>query len=123
MHAFPLAFVERLFQLPFLKRPPYLAAVAAERPAAADLRPGQLVIEMRGGHSKWVHLACPKCGEPIQLPVAVGSEWSVLVDVFRRPTVSPSIWETGGCGAHFFIRHGRLIWCKQLRRAGASGSH
>jgi len=29
----------------------------------------------------------------------------------HRPTINPSVWQTGSCKAHFFIRAGRVAWC------------
>jgi Family of unknown function (DUF6527) len=77
------------------------------------LRTDILVLEIRNGHRKWAHLACPKCGDHIQLPMAGGERWFVKVDILRRPTLSPSIWERQTCGAHFFINRGRLLWCRE----------
>ncbi|WP_373856266.1 DUF6527 family protein [Acidiphilium multivorum] len=56
-------------------------------------------------------MLCPRCSEHIQLQTAAGSNWKITCDWLHRPTVQPSIWETEGCGAHFFVRKGRLIWC------------
>ena len=111
MHRLPLTFVELIYRLPFLCRPRLLAKVAPESPALEELRPNLMVLEIRGGHRKWAHLSCPKCGDHIQLPLAGKERWFVKVDYLRRPTIAPSIWETESCGAHFFITKGDLVWC------------
>jgi len=99
-----------------MRRPKYLARDVPESPRPKELRPDLLFVEVRGGFLKWIHLSCPKCGEQIQLPLAGKERWSLKVDVLRRPTLAPSIWETGGCGAHFFVRAGAIVWCQEARR-------
>ena len=127
MRPFPLALVENLFRLPFMRRPALLAETLSECPSAEELGPHLVLLEIRGGHCKWAHLACPKCGDHIQLPLAGKERWSVKVDLLRRPTLAPSIWETEGCGAHFFVRDGELVWCRERARtkkhARTSPSH
>lgn len=112
MRRLPLALIERIFYLPFMRRPRYLAQAASESPSLEELRPNLMVLEIRGGYLKWVHLSCPKCGDPIQLPLAGNERWSVKVDLLRRPTIAPSIWETESCGAHFFVKKGEVLWCE-----------
>src|ERR1051326_4849287 len=104
MRRLPLALIEFIFSLPFLRRPRFLVRVTVECPAAEELRPNLLFLEIRDGFLKWAHFSCPKCGDHIQLPLAGKDQWSVKVDLFRRPTLAPSIWETESCGAHFFVR-------------------
>jgi hypothetical protein len=63
---------------------------------------------------KWTHLLCPKCGDHIELPLAGRERWSVKTDFLRRPTLAPSVWEKATCGAHFFVRKGKVLWCEGL---------
>lgn len=109
----PLRLVEWIFSLPFLRRPRYLVAIASDCPSREELQLNLVLLEMRGGHLKWAHLACPKCGDHIQLPLVGKDRWSVTVDLLRRPTLAPSLWETKGCGAHFFVKRGELLWTNQ----------
>ena len=109
---FPLQFVEWFYSLPFIRRPDFLATTVSEGPSSADLEPGLVLIEERDGYLKWVHFSCPKCRDHIQLPLAGGERWSIKLDALRRPTFAPSVWEQATCGAHFFIRKGRLLWCQ-----------
>jgi hypothetical protein len=112
MRRLPLALIERFFWLPFMRRPRLLAQPAAESPSLEEVRPNLMVLEIRGGHLKWAHLSCPKCGDHIQLPLAGKARWSLKVDLLRRPTLAPSIWEKESCGAHFFVEKGELRWCE-----------
>lgn len=82
--------------------------VVDERPD--HLRDGVIYHEVRGGYPKWAHLACPLCGEHIQVPLAGAKRWTLKRDMLGRPSMKPSIWQTGSCQAHFFIRHGRIDW-------------
>ncbi|WP_084567619.1 DUF6527 family protein [Mesorhizobium sp. M0496] len=111
----PLSWVEWLGAHRVLRRPYFLACEVPEAPAT--LAPRVLYHEVRDGYPKWAHLTCPHCGEHIQLQTAQARQrWTLSVDWLNRPTVSPSIWETQGCGAHFFVRRGKLVWADGERR-------
>jgi hypothetical protein len=59
-------------------------------------------------------LLCPcGCGHLIQLSLLKSDSprWRLRVDRDGNATISPSIWRTLGCQAHFFVRGGRIIWC------------
>jgi hypothetical protein len=99
-----------------LSRPRYLLQDGPEAPEDADLSDRMLFREVRGGYPKWAHLKCPKCNEHIVLQIAGRGAWTVKSDFLCRPTVTPSIWQAGSCGAHFFIRKGEIVWCTELRR-------
>lgn len=80
-----------------------------DHPDEGALRSSLVLREVRSGYAKWAHLMCPRCREHIQLPLAGDGAWKLYVDAFRRPTIRPSIWQTGSCGAHFFIDRGNLL--------------
>jgi len=109
-----------------MRPPQYLAHDVTESPTQDELRPNALFVEVRGGFLKWVHLPCPKCGEHIQLPMAGKERWSIKVDILRRPTLTPSIWQTNSCGAHFFVRKGSIVWCQEasiMKHEASSKTH
>jgi hypothetical protein len=111
----PLSWLNWIIQRGWLKRPEYFAIEVSAAPDRLD--PGVLYHEVRSGHPKWAHLACPKCGEHIQLQTAKAkTRWRVHLDWLNRPTVVPSIWETQSCGAHFFITRGKIRWVQEDRR-------
>jgi Family of unknown function (DUF6527) len=59
-------------------------------------------------------LLCPcGCGHLIQLSLLASDSprWDLKVDRNGNATISPSVWRTLGCQAHFFVRGGRIIWC------------
>ena len=107
----PLKLASVVFALPFMDKPRFLADRISESPDEGQLDPTLVFSEVRDGYPKWAHLCCPKCNEHIQLPLAGKQRWKLKIDILRRPTLSPSIWETRGCGAHFFIRKGEVVWC------------
>lgn len=108
----PYRWTERFYRLKLVSRPAFLAQVVSEQPFEHEMEAGIIYEEVRGGHRKWLHLRCPKCGEAIQLEAAgQRSIWTMSSDWLWRPTIAPSIWETESCGAHFFVRKGRIVPC------------
>lgn len=105
----PLFVAEFIFGLPLLRRPVYLVKIVPESPSEEELPPDLLLIEIREGHFKWAHIKCPKCGDHISLPLAGKERWKINIDLLRKPTIEPSIWESQTCGGHFFVRKGSIL--------------
>jgi hypothetical protein len=105
----PLWLVRMLVAIELVEQPDFLASDVAERPGEAELQAGVILREVRGGFPKWAHLKCPWCGEHIELPLAGSHAWRMSADFLGRPTITPSVWQTGSCGAHFFVRQGKLL--------------
>ena len=108
----PLKWVEALARAKLVSRPEMLCIDVPEAPTATELSTNLILREVRDGYAKWAHFRCPRCGEHIQLPIVGKGSWSLRVDLLRRPTLHPSVWQTGSCKAHFFVRAGRLAWCR-----------
>jgi Family of unknown function (DUF6527) len=59
---------------------------------------------------KWATFLCP-CGCRDRIELYLGPHrrprWTIA---FSRhgATLKPSVWQTRGCGAHFFVRDGRV---------------
>ncbi|WP_409190630.1 DUF6527 family protein [Bradyrhizobium sp. RDM4] len=109
----PLSWVQILIDVGLLRRPDFLMKDVGEAPD--ELAQGFVFREVRGGYQKWLHLKCPRCGEHIQIQLAGAQRWVISTDWLNRPTVKPSIWQTGSCQAHFFIRKGGIDWCPDVR--------
>jgi|SRR5579864_3536124 len=109
----PLSFIEWLARLGIWKRPAFLAIDVPEGPDENELVDGIILREVRDGYAKWAHFGCPKCREHIRLPLAGNKRWTFESDWLRRPSLHPSIWQTGSCGAHFFVRRGSVVWCSK----------
>lgn len=59
---------------------------------------------------KWAIFACPcGCEDRVELYLGPYSSprWSASFGR-RGTTLRPSVWRTGGCGAHFLVRNGRV---------------
>jgi hypothetical protein len=107
----PLSWLEKFNRWGLWKRPVFLTTDIAEAPDENSLPANLVVREVRDGYEKWAHFKCPRCAEHIQLPLAGREHWTIRIDWLRRPTLSPSVWQTGSCQAHFFLRQGNIEWC------------
>ncbi len=106
----PLAWLEWIGRRRICARPDLLTMDVPEPPDEGELRDGFLLREVRDGYEKWAHFRCPRCREHIRVPLAGAKSWKLKVDWLRRPSLHPSVWQTGSCGAHFFVRKGRISW-------------
>lgn len=94
--------------------------LATSRPTYPDaaLPLGELVVVEDAGIQKWACLQCPGgCGKTISLSLnpTRRPRWGVRWDFWNRPTIEPSVHQTDDCGCHFWIRQGRIDWCKDGR--------
>jgi hypothetical protein len=103
---------EWIYQMGLAHRPALRVVRVDEAPLESELMKEAIYVEIRRGHLKWVHFRCPLCSERVQLPMAGKERWRLKVDLLRRPTLSPSVWEQRTCGAHFFVRGGQILWCE-----------
>jgi len=67
----PLSWVEWLCRKRLMKRPHFLCIEIAESPLDSEIRSGMLYHEVRKTFPKWAHFECPRCGEHVQIPIAV----------------------------------------------------
>lgn len=59
-------------------------------------------------------MKCPcGCGDVINLSMSANARpcWRHSIRN-GKPTLSPSIHRTAGCRSHFFLKDGRVIWCR-----------
>lgn len=108
---------EVLCFLRIIPRPGILARVADRHPTPQQLVAGVLVVVGDRHRKKWACLRCPcGCGDKIQLSLSPERRprWSVKIDWLARPSVEPSVHQLDGCRSHFWIRRGRIVWCKDL---------
>jgi len=92
-------------------------------PSDADIAPGEIVHVVDAGIEKWACLKCPGgCGAviPLNLNPKRRPRWNIGMDLFRRPSVKPSVHQKNGCGCHFWITRGSVQWCKGGRPAVAN---
>ena len=65
-------------------------------------------------------LLCPcGCGDTIQLNFLedASPRWTVKEHWNGMVTLQPSVWRQKGCGAHFFVRAGKVLWCCTVDRS------
>ena len=100
--------------------------IASVQEAHADperLTSGRMIIVRSGRLDKWGCFRCPGgCGEKLQLSLSQKRRprWSIAVDWFGRPSVSPSIRQTNACRCHFWIKKGRVEWCRDSGHPGSN---
>lgn len=77
-------------------------------------------IEGKPGDEDLAKLVCPcGCNETITLSLMEDTKnsWRLSFSGWpiKRISLSPSIWRTKGCRSHFFIRRGRVEWCRNQK--------
>lgn len=105
------SFILRLFEWFGLRENSYRIQRVPELPD----NPRPFVIYAIGDPDAWLAaFVCPcGCGHLIQLSLLQGDSprWSLRTDRAGRVSISPSVWRSLGCQAHFFVRDGEIIWC------------
>lgn len=82
--------------------------------AAAAQQGGVAALVRSADRNKWLLLQCPcGCGQQIALNLMQSHtpRWRVEMRSRARFSVHPSVDSTS-CGAHFWLRDGRVIWCR-----------
>jgi len=72
------------------------------------------VVGERGVHYQ-ASMLCPDgCGTVINLNLLPDDNprWHLTLGENLAPSLRPSVWRREACGAHFFVRNGRIVWCK-----------
>lgn len=61
-------------------------------------------------------MLCPcGCGSQVELNLNPASSpcWMLNFHSLGTISITPSIWrKTSGCHSHFFLKNGRIVWCK-----------
>lgn len=82
------------------------------------LRPATFYVAGDDPHVWAAAMLCPcGCGATIHLNLIPQQHpcWSVRIRDRRFVSVTPSVWRTKGCQSHFFVRDGRIEWCRPER--------
>ena len=77
--------------------------------------PGDAVAIQRGTLRSLL-MRCPDgCGETlvVNLDPRAGKAWKLDMRT-GKPTLYPSVWRDGGCGSHFIVWRGHLLWCDRF---------
>ena len=74
-----------------------------------------LVLARDQGEDWCVGMKCPcGCGDAIELLLIREAKprWDLTIDRLGRPSLFPSVWRRHGCHSHFWLRKGKVEWCK-----------
>lgn len=112
--------LRRVFEaLRFVPRSDLSCRIASCHPNDDQLIFGEVVV-VRDPKNKWACFPCPcGCGKITKLSLnqARRPRWKVRVDRLNRPTISPSVRQTAGCLSHYWVRDGRVEWCRDTASA------
>jgi hypothetical protein len=104
-----------LVLLRLIPKPDFVSRGVVSHPNPEDIAPGEIVIVGDVKYRKWACFRCPGgCGETILLSLNKSRRpsWHVFLDWLKRPTLHPSVRQLNECQCHFWIRKGRVDWCK-----------
>jgi hypothetical protein len=80
------------------------------------LRRKTIYIAGEGDHLWYAAMVCPcGCGAILQLCLMDGQrpKWSVEEHDDGTISLYPSIWRKVGCKSHFWIKRGKIVWCRK----------
>jgi Family of unknown function (DUF6527) len=100
-------------------KPDFITKQVSVHPAPSSIKPGVIVVVGDQQIQKWACFQCPGgCNEIIKLSLSRNRSprWSIQVDRYDQPTISPSVRQTNVCQCHFWIRQGQVEWCKDSGR-------
>lgn len=89
--------------------------ILARTPPSNAVGTGRFVIVVHKDEPYWAMFRCPcGCESVISLPLRPPHQprWQCWADPVGRPTLTPSVWRNSGCRSHFWIKHGRALWCR-----------
>lgn len=98
-----------------ITEPEIILVHSMSQPPLHSLEQGKIVLVGNKSNPKWAVLMCPGgCGLTMRLPLNKGVKpsWSVGLGWLGCPTAIPSVHQKNGCRAHFWIRKGKIHWCK-----------
>lgn len=92
---------------------PWATAHVEELPD--DPRPRTVYLAGEGPYLWSAAMLCPcGCGETIRLNLLREARpcWAVERHPDGTVSIEPSVWRRLGCRSHFFLRRGRVEWCR-----------
>lgn len=89
-------------------------------PANEEVGKNEFIVVKYKGNNYWAMFKCP-CGCENVISVSLQRihklHWWVVKSRSGRPSLYPSIWQNKGCMSHFWIRDGKVYWCKNTGQA------
>lgn len=90
--------------------------VVVEGDSLPSKMPIRTIILAKDGREDWcIGLQCPcGCGRTIELLVIdeARPRWDYSVNAAGHPSLHPSVWLNSGCRSHFWLKNGRIHWCR-----------
>lgn len=108
--------LKKIWRFVFRKRPDLVLKWHEGDEPPLDLKRGQLVVACEDDELWAAAFICPcGCGERIELALLpeVKPHWKLKSDSPKAPTLHPSVWRKMGCKSHFWVRQGKVQWCKE----------
>jgi hypothetical protein len=93
----------------------YTIQVVEEEPE--KLRPKSVYLVGEKENIWYAVFACPcGCNERVYTKFVKESRprWSFEVNLDNSISLSPSVWRNKGCKSHFFLRKGKIQWCRSI---------
>lgn len=93
----------------------FVARYADNNPTANSLANGEIVVVGNKDYQKWAYLKCPcGCGNTTMLSLSTKRRpsWNVYLNWMMIPTIYPSVRDTGSCYSHYWIKKGKIYWCR-----------
>jgi hypothetical protein len=95
---------------------PALRVIEHEGESMPASIPTNRVIHLLDESESWsLGMTCPcGCEDVLELMLLpdIKPRWNLTIDSRGRPTLRPSVWRTTGCRSHFWVRDGRIHWCR-----------
>ena len=103
-----------LILLGLIGRPDFLVQLVDKHPMDDEIQDGIIYVVGGKGYQKWAYFRCPtERTEIIQLSLMQNHRprWQVQWDWLQRASVHPSVRQTAGSFAHFWVRRGVVNIC------------
>lgn len=81
----------------------------------SDLKRRYLYVVQEDGFEEQAAMLCPcGCGRVLHMNLLPDTRpcWRLTKHANGRATLHPSVWRKKDCGSHFWLREGRVIWCR-----------
>ena len=111
-----MSWLRRMFRKLWSRlRPKQFIRVRHVNELPPDMDPYFLYVVGQNGHHWHVAMICP-CGCNAQLFMNLLPDeepcWRLSARKDGAATLHPSVWRKVGCTSHFFLRAGKIQWCK-----------
>jgi len=103
-----------LILLGLIGRPDFLIRLVDQHPMDDEIQDGIIYVVGGEGYQKWAYFRCPtERTEIIQLSLMQSHRprWQVQWDWLQRASIHPSVRQTAGSFAHFWVRQGVVNIC------------